>query len=234
MQTYSLNLSNGASRSFSTDGDLFVYESGQVAGDDKASARIIVKPDSGGEITLRPGQQFRLPKGSSAMQWYVRAVEGSGDITGFIIIGAGEFDDANTLNTFKLDGTFTNAVKVTNTDVERVPVSLDSNQSIKTEAAPMSFTSYRNLYVSAGNVSPLILPAQNVNGVIIESLYASAKTTFLAQRGTPVTSNDGAIIDVFLDGTSGPRRARIALAPGMGLYASAAAAADTSLLYTAR
>jgi len=208
MQTYALNLTND-SRSYSSAGDLFVYESGQVAGNEGADLRIIVKPDSGGEITLKPGQQFRLPKGESAMQWYVRAATPGNNITGYIIIGAGEFDDANTLNTFKLDGTFTNAVKVTNTEAERVPVSLDPKQLLQQTAPLMAYNASREVNISsATGPTTLFTAAENVNGLIIEQVQTYTQYAIELRAG-----------GVFLMRIMGLDRTRIKIPAGVALTA---------------
>ena len=198
MQTYALNLTNGAARSFSTAGDLFVYESGQVDGQEDGDARIIVKPDSGGEITLRAGQQFRLPKGEMASQWFVRPAVDGAPVVGSIIIGAGEFHDANTLNTFKLDGTFTNAVKVTNTEQEPVPVSLVGGDTV-------TYThSFADSSKAANEVKTVVAPAANLNGLIVEFAQLAISTlsstalqgaSIVVKSGAPpVAMNDGAVL----------------------------------------
>jgi len=228
MQTYALNLTS-ESRSFSSAGDLFVYESGQVAGNESADLRIIVKPDSGGEITLKPGQQFRLPKGESAMQWYVRAATPGNNITGYIIIGAGEFDDANTLNTFKLDGTFTNAVTITNTSAARVPVSLDPKQLLQTEAPVMNFTNSKNGILAAG-YNLVVTPAENLNGVIIEATsIGGGSWAMVASATMPSGGQDGHRFD---SGT-GSNRLRTKIQAGLGVYAAGVTGNAYSILWSA-
>lgn len=220
MQTYALNLTNGSSRSFSTAGDLFVYESGQVAGQEAGDARIIVKPDSGGEITLRAGQQFRLPKGESASQWFVRPAVDGAPVVGSIIIGAGEFHDANTLNTFKLDGTFTNAVKVTNTTAEPVPVAMD--QKSMQERPVMTYNTIKKVDLAGGLPIPVITAAQNANGVIIESVFVRS-----VQQQVELLVG-GAVVMAKLFDT--PNTTRIKVMPGHAIEARMLGSGSTATL----
>lgn len=172
MQTYPFNITPAASRTFGATGDLFVYESGQGAGEG-ADTRIIVKPDSGGEITLRPGQQFRLPTGEKATQWNMRAVDVNGAVTGSVIIGAGEFHDANTLNKVQLDATFANVVTVANTAAERVPVSLDPNQLLQQAGPALAYNVAKKVLIQDNRVAAtttIISAAENQNGVVIEQI----------------------------------------------------------------
>lgn len=229
MQTYALNLTDSDSRSFSTAGDLFVYESGVVAGNDAADLRIIVKPESGGEITLKPGQQFRLPKGESAMQWYVRAATPGTDVIGAIIIGAGEFDDANTVNTFKLDGTFTNAVQITNTSSQRVPVVFDPKQLLQIESPIMNFTNSKNGIFQSG-YTQVIAPNENPNGIIIESVYGASGWTVIASNVAPTNNLEGHQID---RGTGSGNRLRTKIPAGMGIWMTGTLNNLFSLLWTA-
>ncbi len=252
MQTYSINLAGGASRTFGTTGNLFVYESGQVAGNDTAPARIIVKPDSGGEITLKPGQQFRLPKGEQATQWFIRPADEGQTITGYVVIGAGEFLDANTLNTFKLDGTFTNAVTVTNTEQEPVPVSLVGGDTV-------TYThSFADSSVTANEVKTVVAPAANVNGLVVEFAQLAISTlnsaglqgaSIVVKSGAaPANMNEGAVLLrlaylVPYQATNGAQYTmqkekmdkRVKVPPGHGLYvvnAGATYSCEKNILYT--
>lgn len=203
MQTYLLKLlASQPYLAYQAQGDLFVYESGveAAAGD----TRIIVKPDSRGEITLRPGQRFRLAPGERATSWAVRTFDPAATLTGAIIIGAGEFDDANTLNKFTLDATFANSVKVTNTTAERVPVTLDTNQLVKLDPASslnttapfMAYTAFKtNVTAPLSSFTAMITAAENVNGVIIEQMTfqgSSGVASVLVKATTPGNGADGA------------------------------------------
>lgn len=231
MHSYPLNLAPGAARDFTAQADLFVYESGAVT-PDTGDLRIIVKPDTGGEIVLRPGQRFRLAPGATATNWNVKANDAAVTITGNLIIGAGEFDDANTLNTFKLDGTFTNTVKVNNTTAERVPVSLDVAQTqpvsivgtVNVAGQTVNYThSWSDAAIAAQVAQVIIAPSANVNGAYIEfAEFSCAGGTsgtqaaayigaLIAKAGVaPVSSTDGDVVmaavmsQTVVNSTNGP------------------------------
>lgn len=183
--------------------------------------RILVKPDNGNEIALRPGQRFRLPKDQGkASSWMFRSFDGYSAISGAIIIGSGEFDDANTLNTFKLDGTFTNTVKVNNTVAERVPVTLDVSQLLKLDTSQLlkldpstiinvagNTVQYTNSFVDASNANVaaqiIFTPAQNPNGAYLELAEVAIVPTgsagymqvaLLAKNGPPANATDGDVL----------------------------------------
>jgi hypothetical protein len=128
MQTFTYKFDpsiNQTAMAWMVDANLFVYESG-VAAVDGQNRAVIVKPYNGSEITLKPGQRFRLAPGADARTWAVRLVDPTVTLTANFIIGQGEFEDSNTLNTFKLDGTFTNTVAVNNTAANAVPVAVQA------------------------------------------------------------------------------------------------------------
>jgi hypothetical protein len=206
MQTYLLNLTPGLPfTAYQTSGDLFVYESG-TAGVDTADRRIVVKPDSGGEITLRPGQRFRIAPGQKAEMWSVRTLDNSVTLTGSIIIGSGEFDDANTLNKFTFDtGSGALPMNVVNDTAHRVPVSL-GNASLNVSNPIMDYTEtfFRNSNILAGAVQ-IVDPARNVNGIILQRWdvrQASANNgaipggmlSLLAKTAAPTGLTDGDIL----------------------------------------
>jgi hypothetical protein len=164
---------------------------------DDYESRIIVKPGNGNDIALRPGQRFRLPPGETANQWQVRSYDGTTEIDGAFIIGSGEFEDSNTLNKFKLDASFSNSVQVTNTTGQRVPVTLDTAQTLpvslstiqinnttaqrvpvtldpaqvlNTSESVVAYTkTYSSNAPSTGAAIQILAPAENVNGVILHS-----------------------------------------------------------------
>lgn len=252
MQTYPLKLSAAASQAmFSTRADLFVYESGDSAGD----TRILVKPDSGGEIALRPGQRFRLPPGEKASQWLVRVYTTGATIDGTIIIGSGDFDDANTNNIVTLSESFSNTVlvsnsgegqaipvsltgtKINNTTAERIPVSLDEGQLASLEGQAMAYTkAWTHNAVLAGNTSVQIMaPAENTNGAILHVFKSISKKsgggdafmTLLAKNGAPISLTDGDVlmaqtIPVDYANAELPHAIRVPAGRGLYLYASAA------------
>lgn len=153
---------------------------------------IKIKPDSGAEMYLRPGQRFRLAPGEKATNWQVAAVDKTIELSGAIIIGSGEFDDANTLNKVQLDATFANVVKVNNTPAERVPVAFDPTATLNT-APLMSYNAFKSFVAAAaGSYNTALIPAsENLNGVIVEQLRASGSAlSFLAKATVPTGYND--------------------------------------------
>jgi hypothetical protein len=215
-----------------------------AASADNIDTRIRVKADSGGEIVLKPGQRVRM--GERAKRWYVSLFDQTAAATVNAIIGSGEFDDANTLNTFKLDGTFTNAVKITNDTATRVPVSLDVSQLVKIDPSiPLniagSTVQYTNSWVdastAAATATTIWTPAQNVNGAYIEfaeiSMAGSAGAgstvvSLIAKSGAaPASATDGDVVMVATaapGGTAQTNQAneklpvRIKIPAGKGLY----------------
>jgi hypothetical protein len=230
MQSYVLNLAVGAVRAFDVPADLFVYESGAptpTTGD----TRIKIKPNTGAEIVLRPGQRFRLAPNSDATHWEVSALDPAVAIVGYVIIGAGEFDDANTLNKVTLDATFANQVTVTNTPAARVPVTLDTNQLLKLDpnnsissAAPvMAYTNAKsNISLPASAAANLITAAENVNGVIFEQIVHSlgGGGVLLAKATAPTGPYDGEVLNGLFAPVSGPATVtqRIKVTAGKGVW----------------
>jgi hypothetical protein len=230
MQTYPLKLSpSNATVIINVEADLFVYESGDAGAGD---TRISVKPDNGAEIILRPGQRFRIQ--GTAQRWSVSLKDPAVTLNGSIIIGSGEFDDANTLNKVTLDASFANNVTIMNGPGARVPVSLDPTQSLALTVA------YTNSYTSNGatlGVIQVVAPGTNVNGVIVEFAEFTAVgssgasdqygVALLAKAGgAPVSVADGA--DVLLhtamllnnnpQGKDIMLPNRVKVAAGKGLY----------------
>jgi hypothetical protein len=185
MQSYVKKIVAAKVEGFSTAADLFVYESGTSAGD----TRVKVRPETGGEIVLKPGQQFRWPE--VIQRWSVETFDGASTIDASFILGTGEFTDANTLNKFTLDATFANNVKVTNilaeavpvtgkvtnTTAERVPVTADLTQTIPVSIAGLvnvagTTVQYTNSFADAGagavSGQQVFSAAQNPNGAFIE------------------------------------------------------------------
>lgn len=166
MQSYLLQITANGSRTFSVDGVMFVYESGAGVpgtGDD----RIVVKPDNGAEMVLRPGQRVRNTQ--RTQNWYVRPYDPNVGITGAVVIGNGDFGDAAIGKFFRLDGAFQNNVTINNTPANRIPITIDEGQIQKISGGIVSYTnsfSY-NLPTGAGSAVKVLDAAANVNGVII-------------------------------------------------------------------
>jgi predicted nucleic acid-binding protein len=261
MQTYNLKLTATAPQvSFVAAANLFVYESG-AGPTSTAETRILVKADSGGEITLRPGQSFRLPPGETAMQWLVRSYDNAAVINGAVIIGAGEFVDANTNNVVTLGEGFANQVKVNNTTAERVPVSidtaqkmpvsvpdgvkitnttgeripvtLDQNSSITTTDPVMAYTNSKKVAYVSSTVTALITPAENVAGVIVEQVITTVASSLVAKSSLPGAFDDGDLVE-YSNAAQASNRKRVKLAPGKGLYVHTNVSSGTAyVLWTA-
>lgn len=201
MESYKFSLSS-ANPAFqiAAQGDLFVYESGAGA-TDTAETRVKIKPDTGGEILLRPGQRFRTP--ARTTQWNVTFV-GPDAISGYFIVGEGDFDDANTKNSVKLDASFANNVTILNTTANRVPVSLDPNQSINAGI----IVPYTHAYSSSANTSTAValLPAfTNVNGAVLNRFdftggsSGAHQYTIVAKATAPASMTDGDVLFAYAD-----------------------------------
>ncbi len=165
--------------------------------------RILVKPENGAEIILKPGQRFRIVE--KASRWFVRSYDSISPINGSVIIGSGEFEDSNTANTFKLDGTFTNSVNVNNTPAQRIPVTLDTTQVLNIAGTTVQYTnSFADTNTADQTAQVVFSPASNPNGAyvelievsILESNGTSNQTgiTFVAKSSAPSTQIDGDVI----------------------------------------
>lgn len=189
METYQLSFT--ALKGFQNlpaQGDLIVYESANVALN--AETRVRVKPDSGGEVWLKPGQWFRATQ--IVTNWSIKSFNGNDVIDAFFVIGSGDFGDANTLNKFTLDATFANSVKVTNSVAERVPVALDITQRLPvaldtTQTQQVSIVGTVNVAGTTVNFTNSVFDAQlgalmlqvntaaqNPNGLYIELAHLAA------------------------------------------------------------
>lgn len=196
-RTINTNLA-GASITIPCTGSGFWFESGTST---TSNSYIIVKPDTGAEFRIKPGQSVKDPK-VQVSTWTVHAEDPAAIITGNIIIGNGDFNDDNVSNTFKLDATFANTVNVTNTAAQRVPVSLDPAQVLN---IPGAIVAYTNSHISAGSsvtntAIQILAAAANVNGAIlnkfelIASSSLAAAVTVLAKATAPGAISDGDVL----------------------------------------
>ena len=233
MQSYPLALSPKAATTIQTPGRTFVYESG-VTDPPGADARIVIKPNNGNEIILRPGQGFSLAAGDQATSWNVRAYKDDLPLAGIVIIGAGEFKDG----TFKIDSTSgVIAVRVDNTPENRLPVELDpATEKALKENPVMSYTHSRTVNGQQYVAVQVLAPAENVRGVIVEDctmLWDGSSNLFarlVAKAGAapvaqvPASTNgpaDGDMVIPYikqqLASINAPTR-RIAIPAGCGLW----------------
>ncbi len=175
----------------------------------EGDTRILVKPENGAEIILKPGQRFRIVE--KASRWFVRSYDSISPINGSVIIGSGEFEDSNTANTFKLDGTFTNSVNVNNTPAQRIPVTLDTTQVLNIAGNTVQYTnSFADTSVTAVTAQVIFSPASNPNGAYLELVETSilqanvnnhfSKLSLIAKASAPTSSVDGDV--VYLNHTS--------------------------------
>ena len=246
MQSYPLNLGAGAAQTYTTAARRFVYESGKTV-PEGADARIIVKPDNGNEITLRPGQSVGLDPGVIAATWFVRGLDSSKPIVGTVIIGSGEFEDSS----LKFDST-SGAINVVpavpfqigNTAANRVPVALDpATEKALKEYPIMSYTHSRKamLRLANGFITPgvLVSALENVRGVIVEDasmLTDGQVVRLIAKETAPVNPDDGEILIAGVKGQSAGATApvkRIMVQPGKAIWATAPSAqVDVTGLFT--
>jgi len=240
MQSYPINLFGGGSQTFSTAARRFIYESGQtdpIGGD----ARVIVKPDTGNEIVLRPGQAFGLAPGETAANWYVRPFDPTARITGTAIIGSGDFSDG----TFKVDSsTGVIAVRpeggfqIVNTAANRVPVALDPlTEKAMKEFPIVSYTNYKNAITPSnpGDFVVVVTAAENVRGVILESAHQAGGIQLNAKETKPISKYDGDVLcwDVHHVNSSGDGWRRLEVKAGKAVWAcSAGNASMVGLCYT--
>lgn len=183
MQTYPLKLNPSAkSVIVHADADLFVYESGDPGAGD---AHISVRPENGAEIILKPGQRFRI-KGTAA-RWNVALVDPGTTLSGSIVIGSGEFDDANTLNVMKLDASFANSVTVTNDAAHAVPVAVQGTASVTGNVAIPAGVKLTNTTAERVPVSLDVSQTMNVLGNIIAYQSGWNGSGLASPANTPLT-----------------------------------------------
>jgi hypothetical protein len=232
MQSYQFTLSpagNNAASTIYATGNLFVYESASTAGDN----RVVVKPDTGGEIILKPGQRFR-PDETRATAWNVKLI-GPDAVAGVFIIGEGDFDDAN----IKIDSTSgaltvipQGGFQIVNTPAQRVPVTMDATQILQTSGATVVLQNGYSNYAALDQAAPveLVAPAGNVRGIMVNKVMlervatANARSRVYASNGAKFmdiaiansTANAGTGVDNFLSDVT-----QYMVPVGYGLYLGA-------------
>lgn len=200
METYLFKFTSGPQGGaivIPATGDLFVYESAD--GDPNNERRVRVRPTGGGgEVVLRPGQQFRTS--SKVTGWNVRSYTGAETLNGAFIIGEGHFADSNTKNTLSLDAAFANNVTVMNDNGQRVPVSLDTAQIL-----PVFMMNEVEVKNDSGNPLTVAIDSNtqdNIGGLIVNYTHAYASNA-AGNANTPIqllaagTNQNGAALVKF-------------------------------------
>jgi hypothetical protein len=230
MESYSLKFDAvTGKRNLPASGNLFVYESATVPANEET--RIKVKPDNGGVIVLKPGQWFRNP--DNVTGWALESFNGDDVIDAVFVIGFGEFGDANTLNKFTLDASLTNAVTVTNTVGNRVPVSIDTSQTLNTSAPIMAYTNAVAVSPASGAAGLLVSAAANTNGVIIEQICTDVvnNCNLLAKTNAPAYPSDGDFLALNIAATYTTRQ-RVAAGKAVYIWNKGAGVANVFALFT--
>lgn len=213
MQTHPLMLTSAApATSINIAGRAFRYIEGSSAG----NARIIVKPENGNEMELKPGQGFKLA--DEAGRWFVKSLDGVSAITGTLNIGSGDFED----NNVQVSGTMAANATIVNTPTVNIAAGNKVQEEIL--AYTHSFTSSNS---TGQNIAvEIISPGANTNGVIIQSALIVATTSqdhaFLAKSSAPTGTADGDCI-LFVSmgltqGTTLQLPSRIRVPAGKGVY----------------
>lgn len=216
LQYYDINLAPNQTQKIGAQGRYIYYYAGStplIAGGATPAAAgnqaiKVQAGQSGNTILLMPGQSYRLDEADKApSEWIVTNFKGAEIITGQVLVGEGDFQDSNTSNTsyVKLDATFANNVKVTNDTGSRVPVSLDTTQTLNVNVAGTS-VQYTNAWadstVAAANGQVIFTPAANVNGAWIEFAQVAitnnqsqqAGVSLIAKSAAPAGFTDGDVI----------------------------------------
>lgn len=216
MEAKDLKIAAGQSQTIQAAGSGFRFESGAST---TADIYLRVKPESGSEMVIKPGQQFRLAE--SAGSWTLNANDAAAALTGRVLIfsASENFEDSNTSNVVVLDGTFTNSVNVNNTAAQRVPVTLDTTQTqpvsiaaavtvqgtVNVAGTTVEYTnSFADSSVGAAAAQVIFTAAQNVSGCIVEFaqleivMSVGTNNTFsgalIAKAVAPTSVSDGDVL----------------------------------------
>jgi hypothetical protein len=211
MQTHPLSLTAAApATSINIEGRAFRYISGTSAGD----ARIIVKPESGNEMELKPGQGFKLT--GEVGRWFVKSFDGVSNITGTLNIGSGDFED----NNVRLDG----SVAIAGTPT----VNLSAGTKVQEELIAYNGAWTDNANLAAWTAVQIVAPGANVNGITVHAAMIEDRLTgetgaFLAKAGAaPVDFVTGDVIVYAKGKPSATEMSRltnkIKVPAGKGLY----------------
>ncbi len=234
MQRYPLSLDagNNYGRVIQFQGNGFWFVNGDPEIED-ADTHIVLRPDTGDEVYLKPGQSVRLNK--LATTWNISSLAGGG-ITGEIIIGNGDFADSNTTNSVSIESVV-GTVPVSGPDGDPVVVEIDTTSGAVAVAlepgasvteSPITIT---NSHAATGNIgantsTAILLPAANVNGVVLLSAFIEKSTlghfTLLAKASAVTGQVDGTVLihipQAAAAGEYFELPARLKVPAGMGLY----------------
>lgn len=217
MQSYNLQLTPAKqSVVFNEFSSGIWYESGTSA----LETRIVVTPESGNKIELKPGQRVKLT--NTVRQWTVESLNPAATISGKLLIGSGEFEDNSSLVT--LDASFANNVTVMNASIPvtisggDVEIKNDIGNPIQTSitntpAVTISGTAtvQENLIAASGIgshtnktgsfVTTFVTAAANVNGIIVHAASGSFVTPNQAASVSLIAKNGGSPANID-DGTT--------------------------------
>lgn len=246
LQVYDINIGINKTQQVAAQGRYIYYLAGSTPLIDggttpAAAGNQAIKCVSGStSIVLMPGQSLRLPNSDkSPSTWMLSNDKNAETITGRVLVGEGDFRDSNTSNTnyLKLDATFANNVKVSNTAAERVPVTADLTQTIPVSIAGIvnvseGLVSYTHKYVAntaslANTAIPMLAAATNVNGAVLEkfdvSIGAGTFFTILAKATPPGSTSDGDVLfmsagPVGVNSLDMAKNGRIKVPAGLGIW----------------
>ncbi len=231
MQSQDLKVGAGNSTLVQVPGTGIWFESGAST---TADAYIVVKPDTGAEITLKPGQHFQDPTHISR-EWRITGHDPAAVITGRLIIGNGDFGDSNISNTVSINNVIGNVpvvgtVTVGNTGANRVPIAINPTDTIKTQVMPMTYTTGINTAAAVNVAVNIVTAAANVNGAILQQTLVSGQTNgttygticFIAKATAPASITDGDLLDCCTYGpnsfTNFQNQSPIQVAAGKGIW----------------
>lgn len=91
MQLYDITIAPNTTRQLDAPGSYFYYYAGSAGGGDSTITMRGIS--SGLRIILKPGQAFRLPKGSTETSWILTNYANTTTIIGSVIVGDGDITD---------------------------------------------------------------------------------------------------------------------------------------------
>lgn len=228
MQLYPLNLTvANPQTSFSVEANGFWYEECMASSGDN---RILVKPENGADIILRPGQSFRLTE--MTRRFNVNSLDPTSVISSRVIIGSGEFSDNNTTIANVSGSVAISGGQIAISGVANVQENLIAiNRKHFTKVALTNYAAnffYENV----------MAPAENVNGALIQSAMvlgnvAAADIALVAHTALPYPFGTGELLFYVPAGTGVgvvvEMKNKLKIPAGMGLYMVSETAAAVNL-----